>query len=716
MPKNQHKSADPPPFALGEPERPKSLPAAQRRAWNRLCAELLAARKLALSDGPLILEWLDAKAAQYRGTGRAKAAGAARAAEIAAQFEARPPFPETVSTPENDSQEPSAVSLEGFLANVRIERGTFRARLVPDQTVCRDLSTPYVWPEGDAAEVARRYCEQVTKGEITACDLLRRACQRHLDDLQTGHTRGLFYDPVAARNIVQWYADFCALRLEPWEVWIVTSLFGWKKALGQRRFTDAWVSMGRKNGKTTLASGIGLYTLVADMEPLAEVYSAATKKDQARLIFRDAVRAVRANPELKAALKEFRGTNVAALLVEETDSRFEPLSSDTRSMDGTRPSCILADEVHEWESRVAWDKLTKGTIARGQPLTFAITTAGESEACFAFNKHSLATKILTGVFNDDSTFVGVYQLDPDDDFRNEACWKKSNPNLDISVKSEALRKILAEALEDPSGQISFQRYIGNRWVSFRQGRSIPSAKFDACGVPNVSAFELRQRFLEEHAGEPCWLGLDLGQTNDWSCLSVLYWDGNSGVVTAVPFFWVPEYSLPERERQLGVPISEWARAGFVKLIEGDMADPRVIKSDILKLIANGHVNKLGYDPWQARTMCAEIAEESHIEVVAVKQNYSELTIPCRAFKEAIWSKKLAHLNNPVARWMCGNVILEPEGDSGGIRPRKLAPNEKIDFVQATCTAWHGMLAAPTTLDALSEGLNKRYNERGIDFF
>jgi phage terminase large subunit-like protein len=699
MPKNRNNSDAVPIRALGVPERPKSLPFAQRRAWNKLTAELLAARKLYLDDGPKILEWLQATADRYRGTGAAKARGRARAAEIAASFDARSPFPEAEPSVAIGEEPALVASLDAFLSDVRSERASFAARMVPGATVCRDVSGPYEWPPLDPAAVARDYCQQITQGAIPACELLRRSCARHLADLETGHERGLFFDPVAARNIAGWYANFCGLKLEPWEVWIVTSLFAWKKPSGARRFTDAWISMAKKNGKTTLASGIGLFGLIADGEKYAEVYSAATKKDQARLIYRDAVRAVHCNAELKAVLKEFTGANIASLLVQETDSRFEPLSSETKSMDGLRPYFILADEIHEWESREQWDKICKGTVSRSQPLTFAITTAGESENCFAHNKHALATKILTGVFNDDSTFVAIYQLDPDDDYRNERNWVKANPNLGISLQPEALRKILAEAEADPSGQTAFQRYHANRWVSFKSGRSIPAAKWEACrGADYLPAemtpLDLRKQFLEDNYLEKCWGGLDLGLISDLSCYVLLF--PLSDHVTIIPYFWMPEFALFEKEKSWEVPLSTWAREGWIKLIEGDMCDPRIIRQDILDLCSNGpgKIQSISFDPWQARVLMAELAESKVCECREVPQKPSELTTPAREFKQAIWNGTLWHLDNPVLRWMAGNVVLEEDEKHGGLMPKKLSVKEKIDGVQAAISAWHGWLAAP----------------------
>jgi phage terminase large subunit-like protein len=704
MPKNRHKSDVPAPHALGVPERPKGLTRAERNAWNKVSAELLAARKLYQDDGDLLRELLQARADQYRGAGARREAGRRRATALAAKFDARAPEPESTACQEDESAT-TPVSLESFLANVRAERATYPARLVSGQTVCRDDAGVYEWPEGDPAAVARLYCEQITQGAILSCDLLRRSCARHLSDLETGQERWLFYDPLAARLIVRWFAEFCGLKLEPWEVWLVTTLFAWKKYTGPRRFTDAWVSMGKKNGKTALASGVALFMLICDGEKYAEVYSAATKRDQARLVFRDACRSVHANPELKAAVKEFTGSNVASLLIQETDSRFEPLSSETKSMDGLRPSTIICDEVHEWESREQWDKLTKGVVSRPQPLVFSITTAGESENCFAFNKHSLATKILTGVFDDQSTFVAVYELDRDDDFRDEACWIKANPNLGVSLQAEALRKILLEAEQDPSGQVAFQRYHCNRWVSFKSGRSIPAVKWDQCkGMemrPGASPMELRREFLEHNYNENCFGGVDLGLISDLSAYILLFpkglIDGEAhDKVVAVPYFWMPEAGLLEKERQWQVPLSTWAKEGWVKLIEGDMVDPRIVKQDILDLAMNGpgKVRSIGYDPWQARVMMGEIAETQTCECTEVPQKPGELTTPCREFKQAVWSGNLWHLGNPILRWMAGNLILEEDENHGGLKPKKPDQNSKIDGVQALITAWHRMLAAP----------------------
>jgi phage terminase large subunit-like protein len=718
----------PPPHVQGAPPRPKALTRACYNAWNRLVVEL--AGKLYQDDGPRLLEFIQARADWYKGTGERRESGRRRAAEIQEFFDKRqpppipapaPPTPQNGESPESGEDAENGklpdANLETFLADVKAERHTFAQRLQPGATVVLENSGQvFAWPSGHAASVGRDYCQQITQGSAPACELLRRACARHLSDLERGHERGLFFDPVAAANIATWYRDFIGLKLEPWETWIVTSLFAWKRASGLRRFSEAWISVGKKNGKTAVASGVGLFGLVADQEKFAAVYSASTKKDQAKIAYGDAVRAVKSCPALLDYVRIFK---TGKLAIEETDSWFEPLSSDVKSMEGLRPSTIVCDEIHVWQDRTQWDTLTKGVVSRAQPLIFSITTAGENKNTFAGSKYALAEKILNGVFEEDSTFVAIYELDATDDPFDEKNWPKSNPNLGISLQASALRKIAAEAQEDPSGRAAFMRYHANMWVSFRQGRSIPSDKFDACrcaeSMKDIAPMDLRKAFLEENATAPCWAGIDLGEISDLSALTLLWPRCTLGgeefeVLTAIPYFWMPEAGLLDKERQWGVPLSQWVREGWVKLIEGDLADPRVIKADVIKLLADGpgKVQSIGFDPWQARVMASEIGEETHVECMAVPQKPSELTTPCKELKNAIFCKKFWHLGNPVLRWMAGNLVIEPDGDSGGIRPKKLNPNEKIDGFQAMITAWSRLLAAPTSLGTISNQLNARW--------
>jgi len=299
----------------------------------------------------------------------------------------------------------------------------------------------------------------------------------------------------------------------------------------------------------------------------------------------------------------------------------------------------------------------------------------------------------------------VYELDKEDDFSNPDLWVKANPNLGISLQAPALRKILAEAEEDPSGQTAFQRYHCNRWVSFKVGRSIPAAKWDRCRgmemFPDLSPLDLRKKFLEYNTQEKCWGGLDLGLISDMTCYALFFPRPRvKGIIfenpTIVPFFWIPEAGLAEKERKWGVPLQSWAREGWLQLIEGDMVDVRVVRDQIKHLVMKGpgKCQGIGYDKWQAQVMMEELAESKICEIKEVPQKMATLTVPCKEFKKAVWNGTLWHLNNPILRWHAGNVLLEVGEKFGDMLPRKLSADEKIDAISATVTAWARYLEAP----------------------
>ena len=683
-------------FEAGEPPRPRGLAKAQRRAWNALVAELTGRRVLSRSDGALLMELLDARSRIKQGVDTEDARS--RVSRIMSVFDGRTPFaaPAPAQASETDAR---ALPLADFIAGVRQERSTFATRMQPDATVCLDASgAPYSWSEGDAAAVARSYCQQVTHGAIVAGDLLKRACQRHLDDLEAAHERGYYFDPLAARNIATWLEVFCGLTLIPWQVWILTTLFGWKKPSGARRFDNAWVSVAKKQGKSLLAAAVGLFGLVADGEKNAEIYSVACKKDQSKIIWEDAMRMSQQHPELKEHIRKY----AAALVVEDSFSTFKPLSSDTSSMDGLRPQMILCDELHEWENRALWAKLVKGTVSRTQPLVFAITTAGENRESFCYTKHEVATRILTGVFDSAETFVAIYELDKEDDYRVENNWPKANPSLGITVQVSSMRKALAETEQDPSALNEFLRYNCNTWVAHRAGRSIPADKWDLCrGWPAMSdanAKELQEAFLELNKGRTCFAGFDLGLLDDMTAF-VMLWpkafvpgeEKPIEKVVAIPMFWMPEHGLQEKERQWNVPLSSWAREGWITLVPGDMVDVRTVAADILALCQVISIREIGYDRWNAQVMMGELAEKRACTITAVPQHAGELTTPCKEFKSKVWSGDFWHLNNPVLRWQAQNLVLDESEKTGGVLPTKLSKKEKIDGMQAMLTAWNRML-------------------------
>lgn len=684
-------------FELGVPLCPDKHIANRRELhalWKKNVQKLLEKRLIAFSDGEAILEFCKAELAGDH----------ARAQTI---FELtwgkRPPFPEPVKL------NPDAMPLPDFLLLVDNTRTSYAARRNPDSAVCFDTDgRPYEWPDGDAATIARQYATDVLGGAVVSGDLMRRSAARFVSDLESGHERGLYFDPVAARDIRTFSEMFCGLVLLPWQIFVLANVFGWKRgAAGYRRFQEVWLSVAKKNGKTALASVVALWGLIADGEKHPEVYSAATKREQARICWRDARRAVADNAELGAAIKRWAGE----LSVPATDGFFQPLSSDEKSMDGLRPHFIVTDEISFWSDRAQWDKLVKGIVSRDQPLVFAITTAGTSRNCFAFGKFDLAEKILTGTFADDSTFVAIFRIDDADDWKDETLWPKANPSLGITLKIEFLRKTRDEAAEDGSGLNSFLQYHLNQWPekNLRREGTIARAKWDACAhlelLPAAkdpdAAYTL---FANLNKDVMCFCGLDVGLVSDMTAVAWL-WD--HAMLTddkAADYcekyrfllvdYFMPEDGLLEKEKAWQVPLSRWAREGWITLLKGDLTDPRDVRNYIIETARKQSIQELGFDKWNALTIASDINNSTAVMCVEIPQIPSQLTNPCREFLADIRRGEIVHFGNPVLAWNVSNLLLAEDAKTGGLRPEKLSATEKIDGCQAAINAYHRFLAAP----------------------
>lgn len=701
---------------IGVPARPRGLMRATRNSWNKLCEELLAAGKLYKDDGDLLLDLIQNRADAYRAGNERREQARIRVAQIEAIFESRKPI-----EVDQDSQPETVVhSLEDFLVETKGQRDTFPARLIPGETITQDLDAsgacqPFEWPEHDPNTRARAYAQAIAQGQIVACDLMQRAATRFLKDLEHGHERGLFYDPAQARAIAVWFADFLRLPLADWQLFIAAQLFGWRLPTGVRRFRDCFCWVARQNGKSTFAAGCGLFCLVADGEPRAQIYSAATKKEQAEIVFGTAKHFVTGNPEL-ACIKKFR----YSLAIEQTDSTFQPLASDVASLDGLRPSVLCADEIHEWDAaaggREQWAKLTSGMVSRSHPLTIAISTAGGVQRGFAWEKYTMVKNILHGVIKADDVFCAVWELETDDDYKNPELWIKANPAVGGSLKLEALQKQFAETEADPSALNGFLRYTCNRWVAFSKVQTAFSlAKAEACrgydSYPDLTPKELMGQFLEHNQNVQCVAGYDHGETNDLACFCILYprciMPDNTVQQKKVLLadFWMPEAYVHQREKEWQMPVSQWIREGWIRTCPGDLNDPRQIKAEILETLnlknEGGfpvfNVRSIGYDKWHSRSFMTVLSEETSTECTEVSQQPSTLTPICIALKEAVLFGNLWTMGNPVIRWMLSNVVLDKEGKYGAIVPTKANKFQKIDVVQAACCAWQRLdnLAKPS---------------------
>jgi len=523
------------------------------------------------------------------------------------------------------------------------------------------------------------YARSVVSGATVAGRLVRLACERHLWDLETGHERGLTFDIERAQHALDFFGFLKhskgewggeAFKLQPWQEFIIGSLFGWLRKDGKRRFRVAYHEIPRKNGKTTLAAGVGLYLFCADGEPGSEVFTAATKRDQARLSHGEAARMVKASPLLRSKIGVFKDN----LHIERTNSKFEPLGADADTMDGLNIHGAIVDELHAHKTRAIWDVLETATGARRQPLIFAITTAGFDRNSVCWEWHDYSTKILDGIIEDDTVFTYIASLDEGDDWTDQSTWAKANPNLGVSVKIDDLQRKCDKAKEMPSAQNAFLRLHLDMWTEQNE-RWMPMDKWDECGKVLVIPEELQGRL--------CYAGLDLSTTTDISAL-VLCFPDDEGGCDVLPYFWVPEENIMQRSNRDRVPYDLWARQGYIKTTPGNVIDYDIIRRDINQLREQYDINKIAIDRWNSTQLQTQLDGDG-FEIVPTGQGFASLSAPTKHLEKLVFEKSLRHGANPVLRWMVSNVAIQQDA-AGNIKPAKDKSTERIDGVVAAVMA------------------------------
>lgn len=544
-----------------------------------------------------------------------------------------------------------------------------------------------------AGHPAERYARDVADGRVVAGQLVRRACQRHLHDLAHAAARGLRFDAAAGQHALDFFAFLRhskgewggqPIELQPWQQFALWNLFGWKRADGLRRYRTAYLSVARKNGKSTLCSGVALYQLIADAEPGAEVYAVATKRDQAKIVFEEAKRMARASREIRkrlTILKENMHSDVTA-------SKLEPLSADAETLDGLNVSAAIIDELHAHKTRDLYDVIETATGARRQPLIFNITTAGFNQAGICFELRRYGQQLLEAFDKpdgraDDSFFYLDYTIDADDDWRDPKNWPKANPNLAVSVKPDDLERKARKAAEIPSAQNNYRTKHLNEWRQ-QDVLWLPMDKWDACAGPLD---------LASLAGRPCYAGLDLSKTRDTTALVLLF--PAEEKYDVLPFFFIPRGQAAAREKQDRIPYALWAQQGLIELTEGDVVDGRHIRRRIRELAKLYRIREIAYDPWNATDLAIELAENDGLTMVECRQGYASLSAPCKELETLLIAGRLRHGSHAVLRWMAGNVSVKDDGN-GNIRPVKPPHGDarKIDGIAGLVMAISRAMAHP----------------------
>ena len=532
---------------------------------------------------------------------------------------------------------------------------------------------------------ARCYAERVVAGEILACKLTRLACERFLRDLARDDWQWRFDNDLADRACGfieclphikgQWARQRLKITLEDWQVFIVCNLFGWvSRETALRRFTTCYMEVARKNAKSTLAAGIGLYMLAADGEPGAEVYSAATTGDQARIVFDVARQMVLREADfIRGGIDPQRH----GLYMPDDARKFEPLNAEGSTLDGLNPHCTIIDELHAHKRRDVYDVLDTARGARDQSLLASITTAGSDRAGICYEQRTYVVKVLEGVFEDERYFGVIYTLDDDDDWTDPAVWPKANPNYGVSVLPEDFERSAREAMNKPSAQNNFLTKRLNVWVN-ADSAWMDMRAWDRCADPTLN--------IDEFEGEDCIAAFDLASKVDIAAKVRLFQrDGK--------YFVFGSYYLPEQAAEDGrnSQYSGWARMGRLIVTDGNVVDYERIESDLKEDAGRFSLIEAPYDPFQAMQFSQRMMSEG-INMVEMRPTVLNFSEPMKELEKLVLQGKLQHDGDPVLAWMVSNVVCHRDAKDN-IYPRKEREENKIDGVVALIMALGRAMAA-----------------------
>lgn len=531
----------------------------------------------------------------------------------------------------------------------------------------------------DYVAIAKEYMSGVLDGSVPACSFVKQAVQRQLNDLRRwGPEGGDYYFDEKEASRPCWFIENLthtkgelagrAIHLEPWQCFLLTTLFGWKAKAGNRRFRSAYVEVGRGNGKSTLLSGIGLFCLCADHEPGAEVYSFATTREQAKIVFGDAQTMARGN----RALQEAYGLEVTAhaLYVPATNSTFQAKSAEGSTLDGLNTHLAIIDELHAHKKRDVFDVVETSLGKRRNSLMVSITTAGVDRTGICYEQRTLVTKILSGSLQDESYFGVIYTLDPDDDWKSDEALAKANPNWGVSVRPEVIRALQAKAIATPSAENNFKTKHLDVWCNADVGWMDMKA-WDACADESLDE--------SDFDGEPCWLGLDLASTSDMTAKVKIFQrkiDGSSHYYLFGDY-WLPRTAI---ERGVNSQYQGWEYLGYLHVCEGPVTDFAEIRDSILEDCGRYSVQSVAYDPFQAVQLSKELSDDG-VPMVLCKQTVANLSDPMKQLQALVLDHRLHFNGDPVLTWMVSNVVCHVDVKEN-IYPRKDAPENKIDGVVA----------------------------------
>ena len=589
-----------------------------------------------------------------------------------------------------------------------------------------------------------KYAQDVVDGKIVAGPHVRGSCKRHLKDLKTGKKRKLSWHPDEVSRVIEYFEKVLTVEIEytdeygesvseaapfivePSQAFILGSIFGWKKN-GLRRFRRAYVEIGKGNGKSPLAAGIGHYMMTATRKLRAEVYSAATDKDQAAILFRDAVEMWRRSPELEKRLIPSGQNPVWQLTMMSTASFFKPISSEKKGKSGIRPYCALIDEIHEHTDNSVIEMLRAGTKGNREALIFEITNSGHDKTSVCWSEHEYSIKISSGEIENDGWFAFVCALDEEDEpFEDESCWLKVNPLLGVSIQADYIREQVKEAQGMPSKENMVRRLNFCQWTD-AQDVWISRNLWEPCETEIA---------WEELQGRECYGGLDMSFSSDLSACAWVF-PGPDETFDVMVDFWKPKDGLNEAVKQDRVPYDTWARDGHLRLTEGKVIKLQFIARRMAEMKDKTDLRGIAYDRYRHKELEDNMADlgielpmQEHpqgFRRMGVLKDYNNRPVIGESGKpkdNPLWMpSSVQHLENlikegllrvhfnPILRWNVSSVVIrqDPAGTDNRIFDKRRSMM-RIDGVVALAMA---VGLAKAKMEAVQKSV---YETRGVISF
>lgn len=532
----------------------------------------------------------------------------------------------------------------------------------------------------------RAYCEDIRAGRVVVSAKVRKVYFALEREAEHGTGRYVF-DEARANRPIEFIERFCRhskgewagtpVVLETWQKAFISAIFGFvDKDTKLRRFREALLEVGRKNGKSVLAASLALYMLIADGEPGAEVYSTATKRDQAKIVFDEAHNMVSQSPELRRFVKKRRGDLYAPKLM----AKFQPLGKNSDTLDGLNASCVIMDELHGVKTRDLYEVMKQSQSARRQPLLLMITTAGTVRESIFDDTYSHAEKVISGEVQDDTFLAVVYELDEREEWRNPDCWQKANPGLGTIKKRQDLEDKVRRAEQEPEfvpgllcKDFDIRSSSHTAWLQFEDINN--EARFD------VARF--RGRYFIG--------GADLSITTDLTCATALMVDPATEERFVRQMYWIPGDGFEARVEREKIPYDKWRDAGLLRLCRGNTIRPADVTEWFLEVVNDWGISPawIYYDSYSARYWVDDM--ESHgFPMVRCIQGAKTLSLPMQQLGQDLRAKRVNYDNNPILKWCLTNTGVQVDRNANIVPVKSLSPKMRIDGTASLLDAYVGL--------------------------